>query len=208
MHGRRVMKTIQRKPLSRFGADVIFLTAFFFFGSYVGFRFSVSCDSAALAAYLRDFCSVMESGGAEHSFLRSAILYFGYVLVICLFGFSPVGLLLIPGVFAVFGFSVMYTISCFVRVFARPGIWPAAALMVPRLFFSLPVFLIIACEVLSRTVSPVSGSSPKTVRGGGTLQKKQQFLLVMFCVLFLVLGICCERVTAPWLFRLAMERFF
>ena len=42
-------------------------------------------------------------------------MYFGYVLLLFLLGFSSAGIALIPALTGLFGFLTMYTVSCFVR---------------------------------------------------------------------------------------------
>lgn len=207
MRGRRVLQTIHWKPPERSLLCVLLLAGFFLVGAFVGFQFSGACDPSAqrvLREYLHDFCTVLEAGEVEFSLPQSAALYFSYLFAVFLLGFSSLGILLIPLLSALFGFGTAFTIACFVETFARAGIYPALALLSLRLLFTLTSFLILAGEAV-----PQSGRiALMTLKRGRqpVFRGNRYFVLLAIGILFLLVGLCCEKLLTPMLFRLAMKK--
>lgn len=209
MRGRRVLQTIHWKPPGRGVLRVLLPAGFFLLGTLIGFRCADRCDPSvqtALEAYLHDFCTVLEAGEVETSLLQGASLYFSYVLAVFLLGFSALGVVLIPVLSALFGFGTAFTVVCFVRTFARAGIFPAMALLSLRLIVTLIAFLMLAGEAL-----PQSGRMARLALTQGrhrepVFEGRRYLMLFVFCAVLLLIGLCCERLITPLLFRLAMEK--
>lgn len=208
MRGRSVLRRIQMKPLEPMLFSILLLAVCFLLGALIGYVYSGVCDEAArtaLSDYLRDYCQLSKENTMDISLLRCIALYFGYVTAVFLFGFSSLGIFLIPVLASTFGFSLMYTISCFVHTFARAGILPAAALLVIRLIFTMPCFFWIGSEawIFSKRlmVSTISSSKHRE-----PIQQGSWHVLIFFiCVVILSVGIFCERVLTPILFRFAVR---
>lgn len=207
MHGRSLFQTIRLKSPERSIVFVLLLSFFFVAGSFSALKFSSLFGyeaQVALSAYLKDFCEVSSSPVVP--LLHSLGIYFLYVTAAFLFGFSPLGGVLIPALSALFGFGATFTVVCFVETFSRDGILPAMALLLPRIVFTLACFLLIGAEALPQATRIAQVTIKQGKRYESVFQGKRYFALFFLCVLSLALGVCCERVLTPVLFRLAMER--
>lgn len=186
---------------------VLILAVLFLLGGIAGHFYSQACDEASRSAfreYLLDYCLLYDQNSASVSLLRCVLLYFGNVCIAFFLGFSSLGLVLIPLLSCVFGFTSFYTASCFVQTFGNSGILLAAALLATRLLFTLPCFFAVASEALplslrlavltvgrSRKVEPLSYTS-------------RYFVLFALCLAVLCVGVCCEWLLTPQLFRAAI----
>lgn len=136
--------------------------------------------------------------------LSCAAMYFGYAALLFLMGFSAAGVALIPALSGVFGFLTMYTVSCFVRCYGRPGVLLALGALSVRLLFTLPCFLILAEAAWLPSMELFSLSFGRGKRSSPVLYGSRYFLLFVLCTVILSLGIFFERLAAPLLFRLAL----
>ena len=179
------------------------LAVCFFAGAMVGRMLALGLNEQDLSTYLKEFCIVADG---RVSLVSSVLLYYGYVLLAFLLGFSSIGAILIPGLASLFGLLSMYTLSCFTAAFGRQGIFLAFGVLAVRLLFTLPCFLAIASSAWS-----MSGALALLVLGKGKRTapvpySKSYFLLCLLCVVILTAGILCERFLTPSLFHLALER--
>ena len=132
------------------------------------------------------------------------ILYFGYTVLTFLLGFASVGVVLIPALAGVFGFLTMYTVSGFVCCFGRQGVLLAMGALIIRLLFTLPCFFAMAGAAwpLSTELSMLTFGHGR--RSAPVLYGSRYFILFALCVVILTVGVFCERLMTPLLFRLAM----
>lgn len=185
----------------------LLLAAVFLAGAAAGHVYAGCCDGAApgaLAAYLRDYCAVYDSGGVAVSLASCAVLYFGYVAAAFLLGFASIGAVLIPALSGVFGFMTMYTVSCFVRAFGRPGVLLALAALAVRLVFCLPCFLAAAEAAWPLSIELFLLAFGRGKRSAPVLYGSRYILLFVLCTAVLAAGVCCERFLTPVLFRMAL----
>lgn len=209
MRKRSVLTAISLKLPGRSHVCIFVLVFSFLIGTYVGFRFSSACgvdSQTALSEYLKDFCLVMESGVPEVPHFRIIGTYFIYVLVVFVLGFSPFGVILVPVLFGLFGFGTMFTVMCFVRTFSRMGIFLAMALLLIRVIFTLVCFLLVAVEALPQSARIVLAATASGKRCDPVFRGGRYFGLFVVCVLLLFLGVLCEKVFTPVLFRFAVEK--
>ena len=183
----------------------IALAVCFFVGAMMGRVWACGLDHQMLGAYLRDFCAAADG---EVSLVSCVVLYYGYVLLAFLLGFSSVGVLLIPALSSVMGFLSMYVITCFAGAFGRQGIVLALGVLAVRLLFTVPCFFCVASAAWG-----VSGALAWLVLGQGKRTApvrygKSYFLLCLLCVVVLTAGILCERLLTPVLFHIVLDRFF
>ena len=208
MQGRRGVRWFDFRGAGRYSPGLIVTTAFFVVGSVAGMRFAALCDPASRAAlrdYLIDFCTVMHTGVPEVPLVRTCCIYLFYTVSAFLLGFSSLGVLLLPMLSAVFGFAATFPVACFIQAFSRFGILPAAALLFPRSVSTMFCFLVIASEALPQATRVALLSVGRGKRCEPVFHGKQYFYRFFICVLLLFVGICCERIMTPVLFRAAME---
>jgi len=207
MRGRPLLRTIRLKPVDPSLLRSLLLALFFLTGSLVGYLCARSWDSVAqtaLSGYLTDYCTVYDAGGVTASAGSCVILYFGYTVLTFLLGFASVGVVLIPALAGVFGFLTMYTVSGFVCCFGRQGVLLAMGALIIRLLFTLPCFFAMAGAAwpLSTELSMLTFGHGR--RSAPVLYGSRYFILFALCVVILTVGVFCERLMTPLLFRLAM----
>ena len=207
MRRHSVLRTIRMKKLGSVTVSLIVLAVFFLLGGVVGSSYSQACDESARSAfreYLSDYCFLCNQNGANIPFLRCVVLYFGYTCIAFLFGFSSIGVFLTPVISAVFGFSSFYTVSCFSQTFGHSGVFLAAAFIVIRLLFTLPCFFLVASEALPLSFRLAALTVGRGKRIEPIFYNSRYFILFLLCIAALCVGVCCERLLTPLLFRAAV----
>ena len=186
---------------------LLLLALAFLAGALGGHLYAGSCGEEAweaLGQYLGDYCRLYDGGGMEISLLSCVVMYFGYAVLLFLLGFSAAGVVLIPALSGVFGFFTMYTVSCFVRCYGRAGAALALGAMVVRLVFTLPCFFLLAEAAWPLSTELFALSFGRGKRSSPVLYGSRYFLWFVLCAVILALGVFCERLLTPLLFRLAL----
>ena len=207
MRGRMVLRTIRLGGWDPSVLRELALAALFLAGALAGHLYAGSRGEetwTALGRYLDDYCRLCDAGGAETSLVSCLVMYFGYGAALFLLGFSAAGVALIPAMAALIGFLSMYTVSCFVRCFGRAGVVLAMGLMGIRLLFTLPCFFALADKAWPLSTELFALSFGRGKRSAPVLYGSQYVLLLVLCLVILAAGVCCERLAAPLLFRLAL----
>ena len=205
MRGRMVLRTIRLGGWDPNLIRLLLLALAFLAGALGGHLYAGSCGEEAweaLGQYLGDYCRLYDGGGMEISLLSCVVMYFGYAVLLFLLGFSAAGVVLIPALSGVFGFFTMYTVSCFVRCYGRAG--AALGAMVVRLVFTLPCFFLLAEAAWPLSTELFALSFGRGKRSSPVLYGSRYFLWFVLCAVILALGVFCERLLTPLLFRLAL----
>lgn len=207
MRARMVLRTIRLGSWDADGVRLVLLVLAFLAGALGGHLYAGSCSEEAreaLSRYLGDYCRLYGAGGAEISLLSCAVMYFGYAVLLFLLGFSAAGVVLIPALSGMFGFFTMYTVSCFVRCYGRAGAALALGAMAVRLVFTLPCFFLLAGAAWPLSTELFALSFGRGKRSSPVLYGSRYFLWFVLCGAVLALGVFCERLLTPLLFRLAL----
>ena len=207
MRGRMVLRTIRLGGWDPNLIRLLLLALAFLAGALGGHLYAGSCGEEAweaLGQYLGDYCRLYDGGGVEISLLSCVVMYFGYAVLLFLLGFSAAGGVLIPALSGVFGFFTMYTVSCFVRCYGRAGAALALGAMVVRLVFTLPCFFLLAEAAWPLSTELFALSFGRGKRSSPVLYGSRYFLWFVLCAVILALGVFCERLLTPLLFRLAL----
>ena len=207
MRGRMVLRTIRLGGWDPNLIRLLLLALAFLAGALGGHLYAGSCGEEAweaLGQYLGDYCRLYDGGGVEISWLSCVVMYFGYAVLLFLLGFSAAGVVLIPALSGVFGFFTMYTVSCFVRCYGRAGAALALGAMVVRLVFTLPCFFLLAEAAWPLSTELFALSFGRGKRSSPVLYGSRYFLWFVLCAVILALGVFCERLLTPLLFRLAL----
>lgn len=211
MRGRPVLRTIRLGSADPSLLRGLLLALLFLAGALAGHLYAGTCGEEAQGAldqYLTDYCAVYDTGSAAASLLSCVVMYFGYGLALFLLGFSSAGVALIPALSGLFGFLTMYTVSCFVRCYGRSGVLLAMGVLLVRLVFTLPCFLALAGAAWPLSIELFTLSFGRGKRSAPVLYGSRYFLLFVLCAVILAVGVCCERLVTPLLFRLAMGEVF
>ena len=207
MRGRMVLRTIRLGGWDPNLIRLLLLALAFLAGALGGHLYAGSCGEEAweaLGQYLGDYCRLYDGGGVEISLLSCVVMYFGYAVLLFLLGFSAAGVVLIPALSGVFGFFTMYTVSCFFRCYGRAGAALALGAMVVRLVFTLPCFFLLAEAAWPLSTELFALSFGRGKRSSPVLYGSRYFLWFVLCAVILALGVFCERLLTPLLFRLAL----
>ena len=211
MRGRTVLRGVRWGAWDPSLLRGLALAALFLAGALGGHLYAAGCgeaSQAALGRYLNDYCGLYDAGGVAVSMLRCAVTYFGYAALVFLLGFSSAGVALIPALAGTFGFLTMYAVSCFVRCYGRAGVLLALGALAVRLVFTLPCFLALAEAAWPMSIELFLLSFGRGKRSAPVLYGSRYFLLFVLCAVILAVGVCCERLVTPLLFRLAMGEVF
>lgn len=177
-------------------------------GGYVCAGLWVGTDDGSLRDYLMGFCSLYDSGLVSGGVWDTLWHYFGWAILVFLAGFSAVGAVLIPVFSGCSGFLGMYAVACFVRVFGRPGALVALAVLGIRFLFTLPVFFLLAESAWPQAAQLAAVSVGRGKRTAPVLYSGGYFVRFVLCIVFLTVGVCCERFLVPLLIRMAVEAAF
>lgn len=188
--------------------QIICLSAVFVLGMAGGYCYAASCGDDSLlvlSAYLDDYCALYGEGMVQTISLLTVIrLYYFPVALAFLLGFTPVGIVALPVLSAACGFLMSFSVSCFVQVYGRTGIWPALAVFAPRAVVTIPCFLWVAAYSWSAVCWNALG--PRGKRCTAVRRDGAYYYRLCLCVVFLMAGVCVERYLVPHLFRLAIGR--
>lgn len=209
MRGRMVLRTIRLGQWDPSLMRAVVLALLFLAGALAGHAYAAACGEevqTALSQYLSDYCRMYDTAGVEASMLSCVLIYFGYGAALFLLGFSAVGVALIPVLSGVFGFFSMYTVSCFVRCYGRAGIILALGALAVRLLFTLPCFLVLAGAAWPLSIELFLLSFGRGKRSAPVLYGSRYFLLFVLCAVVLAVGVFCERLVTPILFRWALKQ--
>ena len=207
MRARPLLRTIRLRPADPSLLRGLLLALFFLFGALAGHLCARAWDLSAqnaLCGYLTDYCVVYDAGGVSASLGSCVLLYFGYTVVTFLLGFASIGVVLIPALAGLFGFLTMYTVSGFACCFGRQGVALALGALLVRLLFTLPCFFTMAGAAWPLSTELAMLTFGRGRRSAPVLYGSRYFLLFVLCVMILTVGVFCERLLTPLLFRLAV----
>lgn len=202
------LRVIRMKRPDPMTMCLLLLIVCFLLGGIFGYLYARSCDVSEqdeFRRFLSDCCMCFEQTGVSISMGRTILLYFGMVCITFLFGYSSLGAIAIPLFSAGIGFTSFYTVICFVRAFGKMGVVMAAALTGIRMLFTLPCFLLIAGEALSRSLCLASLVLGRKKVSGQMLTGGRYLMLFVLCFICLCVGVICERLLTPILFRAVID---
>lgn len=202
-----LVRRVRVRPPQTAAVQTAVLAVLFAAGMLGGWLYAGRCyagDALSLADYLEDYCALYAQGGeAVLSLLSVLRLYFGYAAAAFLLGFAAVGALALPALSAVYGFTAMFAVSCFVRVYGRYGTALALSALGVRFFFTVPCFLWIASHAWAASSALASATRGKRCAPAGRDAAYVYRLLI--CVVWLIFGVCCEMYLTPSLFHFALQ---
>ena len=135
-----------------------------------------------------------------------AALYGRYPLLALLLGFASLGVVLLPGLTAVFGLSLSFSVSCFTAAFGSDGVLLAAAVFGIRCAVTLPVYFLLAVPSWSNAAALAAASLGKGRRTAPVVYGRVWWLRAAVCAAVLLAGMGLELFFSPWLLELALQR--
>ncbi len=205
---RSLLQTIRMKLPGTPLFLLLLLAVCFLAGGFISIICANQCSTEtteSLSAYLHRYCGTYDPASVAFSLGHLFALYFGSVIIAFLLGFSSLGNVFIPLLSGVLGFSSFFSAACFVRAFGTKGLLAAAALFLIRLLFTLPCFFVVAGSSMNfsaRLFMALFGKSGGMER----IHYPQKYLLIfVLSLIWLCVGVCCERLITPQLFCEAIK---
>lgn len=156
---RRAVAGVWAVPDGGFLPALAVIGACFFAGGLVGCTLAAHVDGGgteSLAAYLRSFLQAAGAGEAETPALAALVWnHIRWPALAVLLGFTALGLLGLPILFAARGFLMAFAIASFVRMFGRAGCLLAFAVFGITGVVAVPVLFVLGVQglVASRTLA-------------------------------------------------------
>ena len=160
-----------------------------------------------LSRYLTDYVQV--GGEAEltaRTVLSAAVIYFRYPLLAFLFGFASVGILLLPGLTAAYGFFLSFSVCCFTAAFGGNGVLLALAVFGLRCLVTLPCYFLLAVPAWGASASLVSLSFGRGRHTAPVVYGKSCWMRLCVSLAVLFSGMCVDLFLSPLFLRLILER--
>lgn len=139
--------------------SILLLSATFLIGGFIGCLLASWVGRGGgeeLAEYIRSYLlTVREGGGSSPSVPTMVWDVFRYPLMVAVLGFTALGLIGIPAVFAVRGFFLSFAISSFVRILGGAGLLLAAVVFGIPGMISIPVLFVLGTQgwMASRSIA-------------------------------------------------------
>lgn len=201
------VRRVYLKSAQPMAVQTLCLGSLFAVGMVGGYLYSGACidnSNLALSEYLAGYCQLFNGADVAAISLGSALrLYFGYCAAAFLLGFTSVGALAVPVVAGIYGFSLMFAVACFVRIYGPIGIVLALAALGIRAVFTLPCFFWIASTSWSSAFSMAAASKGK--RCAPAQRDSGYWYRLAVCVVLLFVGVVCELRLTPSLFHFALR---
>lgn len=188
------------------------LAVFFSVGVLLGQALSGDFRAGAvpeLSRYLRSFFTLSEDRTLSAKTVLSAVLiYFRYPLLAFLMGFASVGIVLLPGLTAAFGFFLSFSICCFTAAFGGDGMLLALSVFGLRCLVTLPCYFLLAVPSLQNAFCLTAGSFGRGKRCQMPRYGADWWLRLGIVSLVLCAGTAAELLAVPHILHFAMTRIF
>ena len=208
MNTRRLTKRtpVQLPMLPR----LLLLALFFLAGIFLGQVLSGRVPDATgdeLRRYLEDYMQ-LGGGGAPtaRTVLSALVIYFRYPLMAFLLGFASIGVVLLPGVTAAYGFFLSFSVCCFTAAFGTDGVLLAMAVFGLRCLVTMPCYFLLAASSWGTAAGLAAVSFGRGRRTAPVVYGRACWVRFGACCLALLAGVCAELFLSPVLLRLMLER--
>ena len=208
MNTRRLTKRtpVQLPMLPR----LLLLALFFLAGIFLGQVLSGRVPDATgdeLRRYLEDYMQ-LGGGGAPtaRTVLSALVIYFRYPLMAFLLGFASIGVVLLPGVTAAYGFFLSFSVCCFTAAFGTDGVLLAMAVFGLRCLVTMPCYFLLAASSWGTAAGLAAVSFGSGRRTAPVVYGRACWARFGACCLARVAGVCGDLLLSPVLLRLLLER--
>ena len=208
MNTRRLTKRtpVQLPMLPR----LLLLALFFLAGIFLGQVLSGRVPDATgdeLRRYLEDYMQ-LGGGGAPtaRTVLSALVIYFRYPLMAFLLGFASIGVVLLPGVTAAYGFFLSFSVCCFTAAFGTDGVLLAMAVFGLRCLVTLPCYFLLAASSWGTAAGLAAVSFGSGRRTAPVVYGRACWARFGAYCLALLAGVCGDLLLSPVLLRLMLER--
>lgn len=160
-----------------------------------------------LRRYLEDYMQ-LGGGGAPtaRTVLSALVIYFRYPLMAFLLGFASIGVVLLPGVTAAYGFFLSFSVCCFTAAFGTDGVLLAMAVFGLRCLVTMPCYFLLAASSWGTAAGLAAVSFGSGRRTAPVVYGRACWARFGACCLALLAGVCGDLLLSPELLRLLLER--
>ena len=147
-------------------------------------------------------------GGAPtaRTVLSALVIYFRYPLMAFLLGFASIGVVLLPGVTAAYGFFLSFSVCCFTAAFGTDGVLLAMAVFGLRCLVTMPCYFLLAASSWGTAAGLAAVSFGSGRRTAPVVYGRACWARFGACCLALLAGVCGDLLLSPVLLRLLLER--
>ena len=194
-----------------FGGRLAILCLSFLAGLFLGWRVSALPgvqENQQLGQYLAGYSQWMVHADASPaSYLNAATLYFRYPFLAFLFGFTSLGVVLIPLLCITEGFFLSFAVTSFATAMEKNGILVALCALGIRCIVTVPCILFLAACAMD-------ASEQLRQRGSFGFQKNRAIYNSVYfarfgvCAVVLLFGALLETAVVPRLFELIESKIF
>ena len=189
---------------------LLLLALFFLAGIFLGQVLSGRVPDATgdeLRRYLEDYMQ-LGGGGAPtaRTVLSALVIYFRYPLMAFLLGFASIGVVLLPGVTAAYGFFLSFSVCCFTAAFGTDGVLLAMAVFGLRCLVTMPCYFLLAASSWGTAAGLAAVSFGSGRRTAPVVYGRACCARFGACCLALLAGVCGDLLLSPVLLRLLLER--
>lgn len=183
------------------------LALFFLAGVVSGCIYSTRLSQDENIILAEQLTSLVYGGFSEPSFAYALLSACMYPMMCFLFGLTLLGVIAIPGVIAVRGFFLSYTICSFIKVFgAGGGIALSLALFAPSIVLTMPCLMMLG---INGTVTSLTLLNAAVNRGTRPITApvvtSRLFARLGICIAVFIVSALAEVYISPWLCSLAIK---
>ena len=191
-------QTVQGNSIS---VSLAILSAFLLCGIVAGAVTAsyIGGDSGeTLTEYMSRYVTAFGQGENPLTLLPATIWStYKYPLCAFLFGFTVLGVLLIPGTVVLRGFFLAFSVGSMVKLFGMPGLWLAFSIFGIQTFIGLPCLLIISAQgfVAARSFARMMSGGKRVMIG--SVFPRGYFVLFSVCMIALLVVVLLELFVTP-----------
>lgn len=196
----------QPSPLPR----MVLLAFFFLGGIFLGQVLAGRVPDATgreLSEYLQSYVA-LDQELSIRTVLSALVLYYRYPLLAVLLGFASIGVVLLPGLAAAFGFSLSFSVCCFTAAFGGDGVLLALAVFGLRCAVTLPCYFLLAVPAWGNSAALAAASFGRGRRAAPVVYGRTWWLRIAACAGILLAGMGVELFCSPWLLEAVLNRLF
>ncbi len=204
------MQHKKERPKGNISSSLAILTAIFLCGIVAGAvcaSFIGGDAGATLGDYMTRYVTAFGEGQHPLTLLPKTVWsVFQYPLFAFLFGFTALGVVLIPGTVALRGFFLAFSVGSMVKLFGMSGLWLALAIFGMQTLIGVPCLMIISAQgfLAAQSFAKMMARGKRVMIG--SVFPRGYFVLFGACMLALALTVVLELTVVPKLVAFAALR--
>lgn len=189
---------------------LIICGALFLCGCVAGsFSAGFVTDGSALTGYFAEYLTMAREGTfTDPTMSASFVNTFRYPLLVFAMGLSIPGLLAVPVLCAMRGYTLAFSVAVIVRLYGSGGILLALSIFGLSALLTVPCFLILASQAFRGSCLLTVSVIKPSMRPGSSPYNFKYFLCCLICFVFLGLAAVLDSVLTASMVRFAASYIF